>query len=116
VAETGRKHRVARVLATLLAFSLMVSALLYLFLGNTAVAQQWRSRRALRHQAVIERALASDARFGGVKIGFHTTDGGASLLIAGTLAESRDLDALKEIVNSTEPPCHVAYRVLVPPK
>jgi hypothetical protein len=116
MAETGRKHRVARALARLLAFGLMVSALLYLFLGNTAVAQHWRLQRASRHQALIEQALARDARFRGIKIGVATTSGGAALLIRGTLAESRDLDALKVVVNSTEPPCSVDFRVLVSQK
>jgi hypothetical protein len=116
VAESERKHRIAQVAATLLAFCIMVSALLYLFLGNTAVAQHWRLRRATQHQAVIEQALASDARFRGIKIGVATNSGGANLLIHGTLAADHDLDALKEIVKSTQPPCHVDFRVVVPAK
>ncbi len=113
MAETVRKHRVAQGLATLLAFCLMVGALLYLFLGNTAVAQQRRLRQASRHQAVVEQALASDARFRGVKTGVSTTTGGAALVIHGTVTADRDLESLKEVVRSTDPPCHVDFRVVV---
>jgi hypothetical protein len=116
VAETARSHRVARVAATLLAFGIMASALLYLFLGPTAVAQHWRMRRASEHQAVIEQALASDARFRQVKTGVATTSGGACLMIRGTVATDPDLQALAEIVRSTHPPCHVEFRVVLGPK
>jgi len=116
VPETTRKLRGAQFLATVLAFCLMASALLYLFLGDTAVAQAWRMRRACQHQPVIEQALASDPRLRGIKISVHTTPGGAALMIHGTVASDPDLQLLTELVRSTHPPCHVNFRVVVPPK
>jgi hypothetical protein len=116
VPETVRKTRVAQLVATLLAFCIMVTALLYLFLGNTAVAQGWRMRRAAAHQAVIEQTLASDARFAEVKLGVATVTGGASLLIRGRVGSQTDLQALQELVRSTQPPCHIDYRVVVASK
>jgi len=116
VTETTRKLRGARLLAGVLAFCLMVSALLYLFLGNTAVAQHWRLRRAREHQAVMEQAIGSDARYGKVKVGVATTSGGAALLIHGTVASESDLQSLKELLKSSNPPCHLDYRVVIPPK
>ena len=111
--ETNPKTRIARIVATALAFALLVTALLYLFLGDTAVAQEWRMRRARRHQEVIEKALASDGRFGKVKMGVCPSSGGASLMIQGTLAADADLQSLKEIVRSTSPPCPVQFRLVV---
>jgi hypothetical protein len=111
--DTNPKTRSARLVATALAFALMVTALLYLFLGDTAVAQEWRMRRARRHQDVIEKVLEGDGRFGKVKMSVCPASGGASLMVHGTVAADADLQSLQEIVRSTSPPCPVQFRLVV---
>jgi hypothetical protein len=98
------------------AFCLMVAALGYLFLGDTAVAQMWRLPRAQRHREVILQRLADDPRFQNIKVNVGTTNGGGIILIYGSLPSDDELEDLKRIIASTDPPAHVQYRVVIHPK
>lgn len=106
----------AKAVAVVLAFALMVSALAYLFFGNTAVAQTLRLSRIQKYQAALTPKLAADPRYKSIKMGAATTDGGGVILIQGTLADDAELQALKVLIASTRPPAHVDYRVVVATK
>jgi hypothetical protein len=95
------------------AFGLMCAALLYLFFGNTAVAQRWRLSRAVREKEVIERELVRDPRFQQIKVGVATVTGGASLVVQGLLVSETDLTDLRRTISSTNPATHLDYRVRV---
>jgi hypothetical protein len=95
------------------AFGLMCAALLYLFFGNTAVAQRWRLSRAQREKEAVEQRLAQDPRFQQVKVGVATMEGGATMMIYGFVASEVDLMDLRTTISSTHPATHVDYRVRV---
>lgn len=100
----------------MVAACLMVAGLGYLFFGDTGVAQSWRLPRVIRHQDVIAKRLAGEPKYQHLKVLVHTTNGGGGLVISGALPSDADLQGLKEIVESTHPPAHVDYRVVLPPK
>lgn len=95
------------------AFCILLGALAWLFLGDTAVAQRISMARLERFRPSLERRLAADPRFKSVRVAVATGTGRGCLLIQGPLARTADLDALKLLTRSMEPPGHVDYRCVV---
>lgn len=107
------KTRRAREVATLLAFGIMVSALAFLFFGPTALGQRRRLSQIQAHQAILAPRLAADRRFEQVKLGAATTNSSGVLLVQGIVETEAERTALKDLIASTNPPCHVDYRVVL---
>jgi hypothetical protein len=106
----------AKASAHVLAFCLMVSALVYLFFGDTGIAQARRLAKIREYQATILPKVAADPRFKSIKLATVTSSGGGALFVQGTLATESDLEALKALIAATQPPAHVDYRVSIPSK
>ena len=98
------------------AFLVMTAALLYLFLGDTAVAQSIRLSRIRKYRDYLEQKLAAEPRFKTVKVVTSTTNSGGTLVVLGGLPNTTELEALKAFIAATHPPAHVDYRLSVPDK
>lgn len=88
----------------------MVGAILYLFLGDTAVRQMIRLQKAEEHIIVIESQLKTDKRFAEIKAGRYTGNGG-SIKVIGVVSPSRGIEDLKRLIAETSPPVPVSFLV-----
>jgi hypothetical protein len=103
----------ARKIAIQLAILLFtVGAFAWLFYGDTSFGQSRRMSLARRHQPVVTEAMAPRPEFARVTVGVTTGSGGA-LLILGSVSSADDLEALRRLIDGTNPPVDTVYAVSV---
>jgi len=90
---------------------ILLGAVAFLVFGPTAIRQARNLRAAQDHLPTINRAIAEfRIQDLGVKASVYTGEGG-SILIRGTVASAEDLSKLKRMVEATQPPVMVLFRV-----
>jgi hypothetical protein len=103
--RSGRKWLLAAAL-------LATGSLLYLWFGDTAVRQERWMRMAREHVPVVEALLAGDATFRGVRVDVGT-GGGGTLLVVGSVASAGDLQRLRAVIATSQPPVEAMFVVRI---
>ncbi|MEW6026649.1 MAG: hypothetical protein AB1599_05085 [Planctomycetota bacterium] len=93
-------------------FLVMSAALIYLFFGPTGVRQGINMRKARNHLPAINNVIQQYPDFKNIRLGVFTGMGG-SILITGHVKSKKDIDALKKLVDSTNPPVNVKYSLWI---
>lgn len=96
----------------LVAASMAIGSLLYLWYGPTAVRQRRWMGMAREHVPVVEALLFAGEGFEAMRVGVGT-GGGGTLLVVGSVATQDDLQRLRTVVAGSKPPVETVFAVRV---
>lgn len=97
-----------KLLGILIGCCVIVAGVIYLFLGDTAIRQAIRLKKAEKHVPIIEQAIKSNPKFQHIKVGRYTGAGGC-ILMSGYVESQKDLEELKTLINTTKSPVEVKF-------